>query len=100
MLQKVFEILAVVNVVLTFVITVAEGLWEGQPKSGEEKKKFVMEQVAGFRAQLREAIVKLVGQRWERVVDIILSDWVVSIIIDLTVLWLNRSGIFREGGSR
>ena len=38
MLQKVFEILAAVNVVLTFVITVAEGLWEGQPKSGEERR--------------------------------------------------------------
>jgi len=95
MLQKIMELLVAVHSILSFVIVVAEALWEGQEKAGAEKKKFVMEQFATVRGHVRDVLIKLLGERWAKVVDFVLSDVVISFVIDLMVMWLNRSGIFR-----
>lgn len=93
-LKVLLEILQVAVVVISFIVSVMEVLYEGVAKAGEQKKKDALAAWAQVKPLLRDAIAKALGERWASLFDKVFSDAVVGIIVDLLVLWFNRQGLF------
>jgi len=93
-LTNLLEILQTVVVVVSFIVTVMEAIYEGIAKAGEQKKKEALAAWAQVKPILRQAIASTLGERWAGVFERIFSDAVVGFIIDLLVAWFNRNGLF------
>ncbi len=93
-LSTLLNILQAATVVLSFIISVQEAIYEGVAKAGEQKKRDALEGWSKAKPLLRSAIAEVLGEKWAKVFDLIFTDKVVDVMIDLLVAWFNKAGFF------
>ncbi len=93
-LQNMLRLLSGAVTVLTLVISVVEAVHEGIKGAGAEKKKQALELLAQHRETVRAALLEIVGEKYEKLVDFILSEKFLSVAVDVLVFLLNARGFF------
>lgn len=95
-LRTAVEVLQFVVLVLTFIITLVEMLYEGEGGSGkgQEKKKEALALWEQIFPKVRATIASFAGERWASFVERVLTTEIVGFVIDLLVLLFNRKGLF------
>ncbi len=96
MIAWLVDVAHIVLAVLTFLVSLAELLYEGVEKAGDEKKKKVLADLAQFRPVLLPLVEQMLGKRAAKLAEFITSDKVASPLIDLLVAVFNTTGIFRK----
>ncbi len=81
-------------VVLAFIISVVEAVYEGVKGAGEQKKTEALQQWAKVRSVLREVIQEAFGERATKLFDALAHEKLISVFIDVLVWWFNRTGFF------
>ncbi len=96
MLSWLIEVCHLALAVLTFLVSLAELLYDGVSKAGEEKKKKVLADLAALRPQLLPVIEEALGKRAAKIFDWVTNEKVASILIDLLVAVFNAVGVFKR----
>lgn len=95
-MSKILEILQVLILILSFIVTIVEAVYEGIEKAGEQKKKDALAHWNAAKPHIVSVIREILGNNYASFVDKWVTDRVVSFAIDLLVWWFNMKGIFKK----
>lgn len=96
MLARIFDVLQVITLVLSFIITVVESVYEGVAKAGEQKKKDALEKWGQVKPVVVSVIREVVGEKYATFVDKFVTPQVIGVLIDILVWYFNLRGIFKS----
>lgn len=95
-MNRLLELLQALTLVVSFIVTVVEAVYEGVEKAGEQKKKDALAQWNTVKPVFVSVVKDVLGDRWSSLVDKWVTDKVVGILIDLIVWWFNLRGFFKK----
>ena len=93
-LTNLLDLLQVITAAVALIISIVEAIHEGIRGIGQQKKQEALKHWEVVRPELRKVIEGVLGERWARLFDLIASDRVISVVIDLLVALFNATGFF------